>query len=66
MVVVLHRPEMFRNEKVDAADYADKGVAEVIIGKHRAGPTGTVKLVFFGEHTKFENMARGFQPEPEV
>jgi replicative DNA helicase len=65
VVMFLHRPEMFRGEKGDAADNSEKGVAEVIIGKHRAGPTGTVKLVFFGEHTKFENMARGFQPEPE-
>ena len=65
VVIFLHRPEMFRSEKGEAADNSDKGVAEVIIGKHRAGPTGTVKLVFFGEHTKFENMARGFQPEPE-
>ncbi|MEX1368493.1 MAG: DnaB-like helicase C-terminal domain-containing protein [Nannocystaceae bacterium] len=29
--------------------------AEVIIGKHRNGPTGTVHLVFRGEHTRFEN-----------
>lgn len=65
VVIFLHRPEMFRSEKGDAADNSDKGVAEVIIGKHRAGPTGTIKLVFFGEHTKFENMARGFQPEPQ-
>lgn len=65
VVIFLHRPEMFRSEKGETADNSDKGVAEVIIGKHRAGPTGTIKLVFFGEHTKFENMARGFQPEPE-
>jgi len=65
VVIFLHRPEMFRGEKGEGADNSDKGVAEVIIGKHRAGPTGTIKLVFFGEHTKFENMARGFQPEPE-
>ncbi|NDC11792.1 MAG: hypothetical protein EBZ88_04975 [Actinobacteria bacterium] len=37
---------------------ADKGLAEVIIQKHRAGPTGTVKLVFMGEFTRFENAAR--------
>lgn len=66
VVVFLHRPEMFRGEKGEAADNTEKGVAEVIIGKHRAGPTGTVKLVFFGEHTKFENMAKGFQPDPDM
>ncbi|MET3915375.1 replicative DNA helicase [Variovorax sp. OAS795] len=43
-------------------DYYDKnskepGVAEVIISKHRNGPTGTVKLTFLKPLTKFENMA---------
>lgn len=32
--------------------------AEVIIGKQRNGPIGTVELAFFGEHTRFENLAR--------
>ncbi|WP_422085815.1 MULTISPECIES: replicative DNA helicase [Variovorax] len=43
-------------------DYYDKnskepGVAEVIISKHRNGPTGTVKLAFLKPITKFENLA---------
>ncbi len=33
----------------------DKGLAEIIIGKQRNGPIGTVKLTFLGEHTRFEN-----------
>ena len=37
-------------------DSADKGLAEVIIAKHRNGPTGTVKLVFQGLYTRFENV----------
>ncbi|MBU3667831.1 MAG: hypothetical protein FGM53_04755, partial [Rhodocyclaceae bacterium] len=36
----------------------DKGMAEVIIGKQRNGPTGTVNLTFLGEYTRFENLAR--------
>jgi replicative DNA helicase len=32
-----------------------RGVAEVIIGKQRNGPIGTVKLTFLGQHTRFEN-----------
>ncbi len=35
----------------------DKGVAEFIIGKHRNGPVGTVRLSFQGEYTLFENLA---------
>ena len=35
-----------------------KGVAEVIVGKHRNGPIGDVKLKFFSEYTRFENLAR--------
>jgi len=58
IVMFLHRPEMYRNEKGESADNTDKGMAEVIIQKHRAGPTGTVKLVFMGEFTRFENAAR--------
>ena len=36
----------------------DKGLAEVIVAKHRAGSTGTVKLVWLGNYTKFANMER--------
>lgn len=36
----------------------DKGLAEVIIGKQRQGSTGTVKLRFFGEFARFENLSR--------
>jgi replicative DNA helicase len=34
-----------------------RGMAEVIIGKQRNGPIGTVKLTFLGQHTRFENYA---------
>src|SRR6185312_7397654 len=32
-----------------------RGLAEVIIGKQRNGPIGTIKLTFLGQHTRFEN-----------
>ena len=38
-------------------DSPDKGLAEIIIGKQRSGPTGSVKLTFLGQYTKFENYA---------
>ena len=58
IVMFLHRPEMYRNEKGESAENTEKGIAEVILSKHRAGPTGTVKLVFMAETTRFVNALR--------
>ena len=52
IVMFLYRDDYY-NE-----DSEDKGLAEVIIAKHRAGSTGTVKLVWLGNYTKFANMER--------
>lgn len=53
LILFIYRDEYY-NE-----DSPDKGIAEVIIGKQRNGPTGTVHLTFLGELTRFEDMARG-------
>ncbi|MBV8048249.1 MAG: replicative DNA helicase [Paludibacterium sp.] len=47
---------MYRDEYYNP-DSPDKGLAEAIIGKHRNGPTGTVRLAFVGQYAKFENAA---------
>ena len=47
---------MYRDEYYNK-DTKDPGVAEVIITKHRNGPTGAVRLTFLGEYTRFENFA---------
>ena len=47
---------VYRDE-VYNPDTPDKGVAEFIIGKHRNGPVGTVRLAFQNEYTLFENLA---------
>jgi replicative DNA helicase len=45
------------NKDTDKTD-----IAEIIIGKHRSGPTGIVEVRFFKEFTRFENLSKA--PEP--
>ncbi|WP_394781154.1 replicative DNA helicase [Undibacterium sp.] len=42
-------------DQVYNPDSPDKGTAEIIIGKQRNGPIGSVRLSFIGEYTKFDN-----------
>ncbi len=50
LVIMLYRDEYYN------PDTPDRGIAEVIVTKHRNGPTGTVRLLFQPELTKFLNM----------
>ncbi|MCA1849136.1 MAG: replicative DNA helicase [Actinobacteria bacterium] len=52
MVMFLYRDEYYNS------DSDDKGVAEVIVGKHRNGPTGKVQLAWMEQYTKFASLAR--------
>jgi replicative DNA helicase len=49
LILFIYRDEVYNEES------PDKGVAEIIIGKQRNGPIGTVRLTFMGQYTKFEN-----------
>jgi replicative DNA helicase len=51
LILFIYRDEVYNPET------PDKGIAEVIIGKQRNGPIGTVRLTFLGEYTRFENLA---------
>jgi len=52
IIVFIYRDDYYNKE-----NSPDKGLAEIIIGKQRSGPTGSVKLKFFGEYTRFDNLA---------
>jgi replicative DNA helicase len=52
LVMMLYRDEYY------SPDTPDRGIAEVIIAKHRNGPTGTIKLLFDQQFTKFKNLVR--------
>ena len=52
MIVFIYRDDYYNKETSP-----DKGLAEIIIGKQRSGPTGSCKLRFFGEYTRFDNLA---------
>ena len=53
IILMMYREDYYK------PDTQEKGIAEVILGKHRNGPTGTVKLTFLKEYTRFENFASG-------
>jgi replicative DNA helicase len=50
---------IYRDEYYNKEDSKEPGVAEIIIGKQRNGPTGTVKLAFLNTMTRFESLASG-------
>ncbi|MCD6281251.1 MAG: replicative DNA helicase [Deltaproteobacteria bacterium] len=45
---------IYRDEVYNEAS-PEKGIAEIIVAKHRNGPTDTIKLKWFAEYTRFEN-----------
>lgn len=56
LILFIYRDEVYNEDSLD------KGIAEIIIGKQRNGPTGTVFLAFLQELTRFEN--KGYGPIP--
>jgi replicative DNA helicase len=52
VVMFIYRDEVYNEESQDRA------TAEIILAKHRNGPTGRTQLVFHEDYTRFANMAR--------
>ena len=55
IVMFLYRDDYYN------PDSEEKDISEVIMAKHRAGSTGTIKLLWMGNYTKFVNLARNFE-----
>ena len=53
LILFIYRDEVYN------PDTPDKGMAEIIVGKQRNGPIGSVRLTFLGQFTKFDNYAGG-------
>lgn len=51
LIALIYRDEVYN------PDSPDKGIAEIIIGKHRNGELGTVRAAFIGQYTRFENLS---------
>ena len=51
LIVFIYRDEVYDSES------PDKGKAEIVIGKHRNGPIGKIKLAFMGEFSRFDDLA---------
>jgi replicative DNA helicase len=55
VVIFIHRPEMYQREDSDGRSL--EGVAEIIVAKHRNGPTGRLDLHFEKSITRFDNLS---------
>lgn len=56
IIMMLYRDEVYH------PDTDSPGIAEIIVSKHRNGPTGLIKLAFLNEYTRFENLADEVDP----
>ncbi len=62
VICFLYRDEVYNKSE----DNPKRGIAEVIIGKQRNGPIGTLELTFINKYTTFENYSRLDIPTPYI
>jgi replicative DNA helicase len=58
LILFIYRDEMYSKGETPEEK---KGVAEIIIGKQRNGPMGTVELTFLNKYTRFEDLAKDYE-----
>jgi replicative DNA helicase len=63
VIMFVYRPEVYAKEEERAQL---RGLAEVIVGKQRSGPTGIVRCKFFHEFTRFDNLSEGEYADVEI
>lgn len=60
IVLFIYRDAYYKRKQGDAPGPDDR-TSEIIVAKQRNGPTGTIRVAFIGEHTRFENLAQGYE-----
>ena len=66
IVCFIHRPEYYTKATEDAEGNNIKGLAYLLVAKHRSGAVGDVKLHFVSKYAKFENWQEGFDVMQET
>ena len=66
IVCFIHRPEYYTKSTVDSNNNDIRGLAELIVAKHRSGAVGDVKLRFVSQFARFENWDEGYQMMQEA
>ena len=65
MVCFIHRPEYYKIYEDEKGNDL-RGLAEIIIAKHRSGSVGDIKLKFRGEFVRFQNMDEDTSLDPTL
>ncbi len=65
VVMFVHRPEHYGQQKF-SDDRPTEGVAEIIVGKQRNGPTGIARIAFMKDFARFENLTYDTEVPPDI
>ncbi len=63
LVIFIYRPEMYAS--LLQREDTEEGVAEIMVAKHRNGPTGTLKLAFLKQYTRFDSYSERAAEGPD-